>query len=352
VELHPISVVNIDSYYRAPRGYAYEERLLRSLGASLTLATAETEDAVIEACREAEIVLIEHPSTPFTRRVIEALDRCWVIARYGIGLDNVDLTAATECGIVVCHAPRFCVEEVSDQTAALLLNVARRVMTVDREVQRGGWRVDFDPPIRRLRTQRLGFLGFGRIAQRVAEKMKPFGLRMAAFDPYVSPELAAGAGVEIVSFEELLRSTDFLSVHAPYTQETHHILGSAEFRQMKSTAWIVNTSRGQLIDEDALVAALSSGTITGAALDVTEIEPLPVGSKLRGMKNVLLTSHHAAVSAESLEELRTTIAASMEAVLKEYWPQYVANPSVTPRRPLAPWNAFAALPDRLVEVVS
>lgn len=307
-----------------------------------------TEDAVIGACRKARIVLIEHPSTPFTRRVIEALDHCWMIARYGIGLDNIDVAAAAECGIIVCHAPGFCVEEVSDHTVALLLNIARRVMITDREVQRGGWRIAFDPPIRRLNTQRLGFLGFGRIARRVAEKMKPFGLHMVAFDPYASPEVAAGAGVEVVSFETLLRSADFLSVHAPLTRETHHILGADELQQMKPSAWIVNTSRGQLIDEDALVAAISNGMIAGAALDVNEIEPLPAASGLRGMKNVILTSHHAAVSAESLEELRLTIAASIEAILKGYWPQFVANPSVVPRKPFASWSAFAALPNRLV----
>lgn len=347
--LYPISVVNVDSHYKASRGYEFEERLLKSLGASLKLATAHTEEEVIESCRESNIVLVERTDTPFTARVIKALDRCWMIARYGIGVDNIDLAAASECGIAVCHAPGYCVEEVSDHTAALLLAVARRVVITDREVQSGGWNIDFNPPIRRLNTQRLGFLGFGRIARRVSEKMRPFGLSMVAFDPYVSPQAMNVEGVAAVSLEVLLRSSDFLSLHAPLTRETRHAIGMPELRQMKPTTWIVNTSRGQLINEDALATALSNGMIAGAALDVTEAEPLLPESPLRRMENVVLTSHHAALSVESLEELRLTIAASLEAVLKGYWPQFVANPSVTPRKPFAPWSAFAQRPDRAAQ---
>jgi len=347
--LESIHVVNVDSYYRSTRGYAYEERLLHSLGASLTLSTSRTEDSIIEACHGADILLVEHPNTPITRKVIATLDSCRLIAKYSIGLDNIDLEAATESDIVVCHAPGYCVEEVSDHAAALILNLARRITFFDRHVQAGGWHdLILDPPMRRLNSQTLGLLGFGRISRRVAEKMKPFGFQMLCFDPYVTPESVSNYGVELLDLDTLLQAADFLSIHAPLTRETQHIIGSAQLRLMKETAWVINTSRGRLIDEAALAVALSTGTIAGAALDVTEIEPLPASSPLRGMSNVILTSHHAALSQESLHQLRTTIAASIEAVCRGYWPAFVANPTVQIRRPLASWEDFALLPDRLV----
>jgi D-3-phosphoglycerate dehydrogenase len=293
---------------------------------------------------------VEHPNTPITRKVIDSLDSCQLIAKYSIGLDNIDLEAASERGIIVCHAPGYCVEEVSDHAVALLLCLARHIVFFDRHVQNGGWHdLILDPPMRRLTTQVVGFLGFGRIARRVASKMKPFGVRMLCFDPYITAELSIEHGVETVDLETLLRTVDYLSIHAPLTPETQHIIGPAQFGLMKSTAWLINTSRGRLIDEAALTAALSSGTIAGAALDVTEIEPLPSASALRGMRNVVLTSHHAALSIESLQELRTTIAASMEAFCRGYWPDFVANSSVKPRRPLKPWGEFAVLPNRSVK---
>ena len=341
--------MNVDSYYKQARGYAYEEALLHSMNASLTLSTSQTEDSIIEACRGAHIVLVEHPHTPINRRVIERLGTCRLIAKYSIGLDNIDLSAATEQGIVVCHAPRFCIEEVSDHAVALLLGLARRVVFLDRRAHEGpGPNPALEPPMRRLNTQTVGFLGFGRIARQVAHKLRAFGIRMLCFDPYIGKDESARHGVEFVDLDTILRSSDFLSIHAPLTPGTEHIIGMSQLQAMKRTAWIVNTSRGQLVDEAALTIALSDGTIAGAALDVTEVEPLPRSSALLGMPNVILTSHHAALSVESLKELRTTIAASLEAVCKGYWPDFVANPSVKPRVPLKAWAQFAVLPDRLV----
>jgi D-3-phosphoglycerate dehydrogenase / 2-oxoglutarate reductase len=294
-------------------------------------------------------VLVEHPDTPVTRKVIDALDDCWLIAKYSIGLDNIAVKACTERGIIVCHAPNFCVSEVSDHAVALLLNLARRIKVFDERVQHGGWHdLELKTPLRRLKTQTLGLLGFGKIARLVASKMKPFEVRMLCFDPYVTAQTASDCGVEIVDLGTLLQESDFLSIHAPLTSETYHLIGAPQLKLMKATAWIVNTSRGPLIDEAALAVALLNETIAGAALDVTETEPLSASSALRGLKNVILTAHHAAVSQESLEELRETLAKSIEAVCRGHWPNFVANPSVAPRRHFRPWSEFARLPSQQV----
>ena len=348
----PIRVVNVDSFYRSTRGYSYEEKFLRAIGATLQLSTARLEGDVIAACRGAQIILVEHPDTPFTRNVIEGLDECQLIAKYAIGLDNIDMEAATERRIVVCHAPGYCVEEVSDHAVALLLDLGRRITFIDRHVQSGGWYLDLEPQARRMSTQVLGLLGMGRIAQAVARKMRPWGMRMLCFDPYINHETATALNVEPVDLSTLLKSADFLSLHAPLTAQTHHILGAGELDTMKPTAWVVNTSRGRLIDEAALAAALGSRKIAGAALDVTEDEPLPASSPLRGMPNVILTSHHAAVSTESLIDLRVTIAASVEAFSRGYWPKSVANPGVRPRKPLKAWEEYMKLSDRVVQEIS
>ena len=344
----PIRVVNVDSFYRSTRGYSYEEKFLSGIGATLKLATARLEADVVAACRDAQIILVEHPDTPFTRNVFEALDGCQLIAKYAIGLDNIDREAATERRIVVCHAPGYCVEEVSDHAVALLLDLGRRITFIDRHVQAGGWYLDLEPQMRRMSTQVLGLLGMGKIAQAVACKMRPWGMRMLCFDPYINQETATALNVQPVDLPTLLKSADFLSLHAPLTAQTHHILGAAEFETMKPTAWVVNTSRGRLIDEAALAAALGRKRIAGAALDVTEDEPLPSSSSLRGMPNVILTSHHAAVSAESLIDLRLTIAASVEAFCKGYWPKSIANPDVRPLKPLKAWEEYLELSDRSV----
>jgi D-3-phosphoglycerate dehydrogenase len=347
----PIRVVNVDSFYRATRGYDYEQKFLRAIEATLSLSTSRLEADVIAACRGAQIILVEHPDTPFTREVIAALDGCQLIAKYAIGLDNIDIEAATDRQIVVCHAPGYCVEEVSDHAVALLLDLGRRITFIDRHVQSGGWYLDLEPQLRRMSTQILGMLGMGRIAQAVARKMRPWGMRMLCFDPYINRETATALNVQPVDLPTLLKSSDFLSLHAPLTAQTHHIIGAAELEMMKPTAWVVNTSRGRLIDEGSLAAALERKRIAGAALDVTECEPLPPSSPLRGMPNVILTSHHAAVSTESLIDLRLTIAASVEAFCRGYWPRSVANPGIRPRKPLKPWDEYLQLSDRVVDKI-
>ena len=345
--------INVDSYFRERRGYTYEEHLLSQLGSELILASVRTVPEIIQACAGCEIVMVEHPDTPINEAAISDLTDCGLILKYAVGVDNVDLKAATNHGIVVCHIPNFCVEEVSDHAAAMLLALARGVVPYNDSVRWRGWgEFKPEPPMRRLRNRILGLVGFGRIARRFAEKIRGFGLKVLVFDPYVDQQTAQSLGATLVSVEELFAQSDFVSVHTPLTQQTHHSIGADLLKLMRPTSFIINTSRGPVIDEVALCTVLQDCSIAGAALDVTEVEPLPASSPLRTLHNVLITPHCAANSVESLNDLRYTGAASLEAYCKGYLPEFIANPSVRPKRSLRPWKEFAANNTRLVRLDS
>ena len=333
-------VLNIDCAFDKDSGYAYEQQRVERAGAVWLQRRARTEDEIIDIARDANVILLEHGDTPLTARVLENLPRCWALVKYGIGLDNVDIEAATRHGIVVANAAEFCLEEVSDHAIALLLSAARRIVSMDRNIRAGGW---FDFPqygtMRRIRSLTLGLLGFGRIGRAVARKIAGFGLRILASDPYAKPE-SMPPNVALVSREELLASADLLSIHVPLTADTRGLLGETELRSMKPSAILVNTSRGPVIDEPALERALAERWIAAAALDVFADEPLPSHSPLRGMANVILTPHYAGRSEESLIDLKTTVADSVEALVQGRWPPYVANPNVSPRIPLKPWSVL------------
>jgi D-3-phosphoglycerate dehydrogenase len=335
-------VLNVDCAFREDPGYAYEEQRIERSGAVLRLQPARTEDDILEAAREANIVLLEYGDTPLTARVIGGLPACWALVKYGIGVDNVDVAAATANGIVVANAAEFCVEEVSDHAIALLLAGVRRIVAMDRNIRSGGW---FDFPdrnsLRRMRNLTLGLLGFGRIARAVARKLSGFEMRILAHDPYAAPASVPGH-VTLVSREVLLREADLLSIHVPLTSETRGLVGEAELRAMKSTAIVVNTGRGPVIDQDALVCALREKRIAAAALDVFTEEPLPANSPLREFTNVTLTPHYGARSEDSIIDLRHTVADSVEALIRGYWPPYPVNPGVSPRIPLRPWKEFVS----------
>ncbi len=335
-----IQIVNVDCFFGGPEGYAQEIASLECFGVEWILSNTQSEEEIINAAREADILLVEHPKTPITRRVIEKLSNCFLIGKYAIGVDNIDVAAATELGIIVCNAADFCVEEVSDHTVALILACLRRIVFLDRHVHKGaswgGVRLEY--PIRRARTQILGLIGFGRIARLVARKTKGFGLKILASDPYVSDEAMTELDVEPVSTERLLQESDFVSIHTPLTQETKNLIGVKELKSMKPDAFLINTARGALVDEEALIQALQEGWITGAALDVTREEPLPSESALRRLENVILTPHYGANSADSVADLHRTMAESIAAVLQGCWPPFPVNPKVNPRIPLKPYD--------------
>jgi len=329
-------VFNIDCNF----SYEAEKRQIESAGGELVLAKARTEDEIIATCAGASVILIEFQDTPLTARVISSLGSLRAIIRYGVGIESVDQPEATKCGVVVANSADFCTEEVSDHTAALLLASARKICFFDRTVRAGGWQnFKLDPPLRRLSCMTLGLVGWGRIAQAVARKMQGFGIRILVTDPFVD-SLAASSNVELVGLVRLLRESDMVSLHVPLSAATKHLIGEAELRAMKPTAFLVNTSRGGVVDQAALERALGENRLGGASLDVFEEEPLPAASPMRSFEKVIATPHYAASSQDSMAHLHRTVADSVEAILRGFWPPFPVNRSVQPRHPLRPWSEF------------
>jgi D-3-phosphoglycerate dehydrogenase / 2-oxoglutarate reductase len=264
--------------------------------------------------------------------LIRQLTRCRAIGRFGLGVDNIDIPAATEKGIAVTYVPDYCIEEVSDHAMALLLALARKLTFSNRLVQGGRWQMSAVVPIRRLSSLTLGLLGFGNIARALVPKAKSFGMKIVTHDPYAPAEAFKKLGVENVGFDQLLAMADFVSVHVPLMPATRGLINGAALAKMKQTAYLINTSRGPLIDEPALVAALDAGTILGAALDVVATEPLAKDSPLLGRDNVILTPHTGFYSVEALTELQTKAASDVRRVLMGERPIYPVNPEVLKKK--------------------
>ncbi len=300
-----------------------ERRLLGAIGAAIVPLQATSEADLLDAVQGADALLVCY--APVTRRVIDRMARCRVIARYGIGVDNVDVDAATARGIIVTNVPDYCIDEVSDHALALLLACARKVPFLDRRVRGGRWEARDAAPIRRLRGQILGLVGFGKIPRRLAEKARACGLELLAFDPYVGGEEMAAHGVRKVSFDELVAHSDFVSVHAPLSAGTRAMIGEAALRAMKPTAYLINTARGPLVAQDALLRALREGWIAGAALDVLEIEPPAAPDALRALENLIVTPHVAFYSEESVLELQRKAVENVVRVLSGEAPSYPVN---------------------------
>ena len=299
---------------------------LSRVGAEVTLAPAPTRDVLRELGRQADGLLVTYAQ--ITREVIQGLHRCRIIARFGIGVDNIDVAAATERGIVVTNVPDYCIDEVSDHALALILALVRKICTANSHVQAGRWDLTPLVPIPRLRGKILGLIGFGKIPRALTPKAQAFGLHVLAFDPYVPADTMAQLGVEKVELTDLLARSDIISIHAPLTAQTRHLLNAEPLRCIKPGAILVNTARGPLIDEQALVDVLEEGRLAGVALDVLETEPPPTDHPLRGRDNVILTPHMAFYSEEALVELQTKAAEEVMRVLSGESPRYPVNPEV------------------------
>src|SRR5438128_671209 len=296
------------------------------IGAKLQLAAEATPDAILRVAKDADALLVTYAK--ITAPMIEQMPRCRIISRFGIGVDNVDLDAATQAGIVVTKVPDYCIDEVSDHAMALLLSAVRKIPMATDQVHAGTWKMPNFVPIHRLRGSVLGLVGFGRIPQLVAPKAKSFGLRVVAYDPFIPKDVFSNAGVEQVDFPQLLKISDYVSIHSPLTPETKGLFNADAFRQMKKGSYVVNTARGPIIDEAALAAAIDSGHIAGAALDVMTNEP-PVNSPLIGKRNVIITPHTSFYSDESLVELQTKASQEVANVLTG---KPARNPVNTPSR--------------------
>lgn len=297
--------------------------VLSRVNAELLLAKGPTSEAIMQVVRDADALLVTYAKV--TAEMIGQMKRCRIIARFGIGVDNVDIAAATNAGIVVTRVPDYCIDEVSDHTMALLLALARKIAFANSRAHAGHWEMPDMVPIYRLRGRVLGLVGFGRIPQLVAPKARAFGLKVVSYDPFVSEEIMNSVEVAKVDFVELVRSSDYISIHAPLVPETNRLFNADVFCKMKPTAYLINTARGSIVDEKALAEALDRGQLAGAALDVLSQEP-PSGSPLFGRDNVILTPHMSFYSAESLVELQSKAAEEVVLVLSGKPPRNPLNP--------------------------
>jgi D-3-phosphoglycerate dehydrogenase / 2-oxoglutarate reductase len=300
-----------------------EKKIFQSINAEVTLENCKTEEDIITVASDADGIINQY--APVTRKVIESLKRCKVITRYGVGVDNIDTEAATEHHIMVANVPDYCVDEVSTHALGLILASARKITFLDRKVRERIWDFTIAKPLLRTQGKILGLFGLGRIARMVALKALGFGFKIIAYDPYVSE---ADSKIEIVDLERLLSDSDFLSLHAPLTEETKHSFSEHELRSMKKTSFLINTSRGPLVDEEALYIALKEKWIAGAALDVMEEEPPNWESPLLKLDNLVFTPHISFYSEESYIELKTKVAESVLSILKGKPPRSIVNPQV------------------------
>ncbi len=294
------------------------------------------EDELIAAAKDADAILGKNPF--LTRRVMEALPKCQVIATYSVGYDILDVDAATENRIIVVNNPAsaWCVEEVSNHAVALLLACAKKMIMLDKMTKQGRWAEakQVQAPMASIHGQTAGIVGCGEIGRMAARKMQCFGLKTIGFDPYLDKAVAAESGITLMSLPELLKQSDFVSVHTLLNEETFHLLGEKEFRQMKPSAYFINTARGKIVDEPALIKALSEKWIRGAGLDVFEQEPVDPNNPLLKMDNVIAMPHSASFSDAARLQQAGNPAQEVARVLSRNWPKNPVNRNVKPKTTL------------------
>lgn len=283
--------------------YELEKSILQQADAELVICNCTTPQQVIEACADADGILLD--MAPMNAACIEALKHCKVINRYGVGYDNVDVEAATKKGIQVTYVPDYCAQDVSDHALALLMSCLRQTALRDRKVRQGQWNIQAGPSFR-LQGKTLGVLGAGRIARELIRKVGGFGFQqILAYDPYVPQEVLSQIGAKKATKEEVLQHSDFISLHMPVTPETRGMIDDAAIARMKPTAILINTGRGPLVDDAALLRALREKRICAAGLDTHCVEPLAPDSGYLELDNVILTDHTAYNTVEGVEELKT-----------------------------------------------
>jgi D-3-phosphoglycerate dehydrogenase / 2-oxoglutarate reductase len=302
-----------------------EKKTLGDLAELVALKTKKPEE-FIDAAKDCDALLNTYAG-PITAEVMGKMPKCRIIARYGIGVDTIDLEAATKAGIIVTNNPTYCIEEVAEHTMALLLASARKIAFYDRLVRSGRWEVPPGKPIFRLVGRTLGLVGFGNIARQVAVRAAAFGMRVLYADPFVKEGQFDSPGKK-VEMETLLRESDFVSLHPPLTPETRKLMNDAAFSKMKPSAFLVNCARGPVVDTGALVRALDAKKIAGCALDTTDPEPLPDPHPLRGRDNVIVAPHAAWYSEQAMAGLQAGAPGEVRRVLSGEWPVNVVNRAV------------------------
>jgi D-3-phosphoglycerate dehydrogenase / 2-oxoglutarate reductase len=287
-----------------------ELKQLEKVNPEIIEGQCKTEEDLIRLTKDADGIICQY--APFTAIVIDSLEKCQVIARYGVGVDNIDVKAATKKGIKIAYVPDYCIDEVSNHAIAMIMNFTRQISFLDRITRKKEWDVMASKPIFRLSEQTIGILGLGRIGSAVARKLRNFNVTLLACDPYVKNKTE---GVKMVNFQELVEKSDYITIHTPLNNETKHIFTREVFKKMKRTSFLINTARGGMIDQGALYDALKDKKIRGAALDVLENEP-PDWSKTPQLENLILTPHAAFYSESSFIELKKTTATSVVNVLQ------------------------------------
>lgn len=306
-----------------------ESTLIEERGYELIFVPNSDDNTFLEKIKFADAVITADKQ--ITKEMIDTMENCQIIVRQGIGFDSIDLKAAREKGIVVCNIPDYCVEEVADYTVAMILAATRHIATYNQHVHEGIWdinsvhKISGFPPIRRLSTQTIGIVGFGRIARLIASRLRPFRAELITYDPYIDSKIAEENGARLVGFDELVETADIMTLNLPLTDETYHMFDKATFEKMKETAFVINTGRGPLIDEKDLDYALRNKLIAGAAIDVTESEPLTLDSPLLELKNLIITPHAAFFSKDSFIELREKAAAEAMRMLDGEAPKNPVN---------------------------
>ena len=322
--------------------YAYELESLKPIGAEIIEIDGSSSHAFLEGgARDADAIMTSW-GVRIDKDIITQLEKCVVISLGSVGVDMVDIEAATEAGIVVTNVPDVFIEEVADHTMMLLLSAARRTKLMNKLVTQGDWKKGRSIlyKTQRLLGQTLGLFSFGHVARAVARRAKAFGFNVIAHDPYVSELTMTSMGIEPVTFDNLLEKSDYLSLHPPARPETEHVFGKTQFEKMKSTAVLINTSRGSVVDETALVKALDKEQIAGAALDVLEHEPPDKDNPLLYMDNVVITPHSAPATDRMIPVTRRRVGQEVAMVLMGRWPMSCVNPSVLPRVKLERWQPY------------
>lgn len=297
----------------------------------LECVNATTEDEIIEAGKDADVILTR--AAKMSRYVIERLPKLQAIVRYGIGYDTIDLDGATDNGVMAVNVPDFCYEEVSNHAIGMLLICARKLAHQSNTMKNVGYveARNLLAPTGSITGQTLGIIGCGNIGRMVALKAKVFGLNIIGYDPHVDTKLTDAAGITLKSLQEILKESDYFTLHPFLWHETFHILSEKEFKMMKPTAYVINTSRGPVIDQKALIKALQEKWISGAGIDVFEKEPIDLDDPLLKMDNVILTPHTAFYSDASDKRVRTCVAQEAARVFHGHLPKNVVNKEVKPK---------------------
>lgn len=318
----PFTIAVLDHGY----GQIDLERELVAQAGGMLLDLRDLSEYDALAAAQAEGIMVR-------RRVVDesqlaAFKSAKIIVRYGVGVDNIDVDAATRLKLLVGHVPVYCVDEVSNHAICLLLACVRELIPIHQKVSAGRWDLQRENPVHRTRGKTAGIVGLGNIGSDVARKLKSWGMRLLAADPYIEPAKAAALGVELVPLEQLLRQSDFVTLHLPLLPETHHLINEAALALMKPSAILINTARGPIVDTEALRRSLDAGRLHAAGLDVFEEEPIPATSPLLNHPSIVVTDHMGWYSEESLLDLRRqAVEEAIRGAIGKL-PHYIANPDV------------------------